>query len=114
MKTPTVMQICPLKPIEKHIDEVMTWFDFQKVHQIMVHMDWKWVGTENKVPEIIEMKQLVCEYMEKLYNNYSKCERCCISTGSGGFDIRYTKGIDNGKPFDSFAVAFNLTYWDTE
>jgi hypothetical protein len=100
-----------MKTLEQHIEEVGDWFDFNKVHQVMLHLDWKW---QNGVPEIVEMRQTVRKYMRELHAEYVNVKTCNVSMGSGGFDVRYVKGIYENKPFDTFYVAFNLASWDTE
>jgi len=32
---------------QKHIDEVMDHFDFEKVHKVMVAIDWHWATSED-------------------------------------------------------------------
>ena len=105
-----------MKTIEQHIEEVGDWFDFNKVHQVMLHLNWKWAKADspNGVPEIAEMRQNVRRYMKELHKKYASVKTCNVSMGSGGFDVRYVKGIYESKPFDTFYVAFNLASWDTE
>ena len=100
-----------MKTLEEHIEEVGDWFDFNKVKKVMNYLDWKW---GSNIPEIAEMRQSVRKCMRELHTKYADVKTCNVSTGSGGFDVRYVKGIYESKPFDTFYVAFNLTTWDTE
>ena len=101
-----------MKTIDQHIEEVGDWFDFNKVHQVMLHLNWKWGSGD--VPEIADMRKLVRKYMNELHAKSALLSEYNASMGTGGFDIRYIKGVWDGKPFDRFDISFNLTTWDTE
>lgn len=67
------------------VDKVIEKFNFDRVHQAMVALDWKWGNlpdNEFRVPTIDEIRatayRLLCEAMR---------EYTCISTG--GFSARY-------------------------
>ena len=34
----------------KAVDNIMDWFDFEKVHKTMKALRWEWVGAEEKIP----------------------------------------------------------------
>jgi len=39
------------------IDEIMDWFDFEKVAKVMSVLEWKWVTAEEGVPSVGEIRQ---------------------------------------------------------
>lgn len=47
-----------LDPINKMIDDIMTEFDFDKVHQVMNCLDWKWASSGHTAPPISELKKV--------------------------------------------------------
>jgi hypothetical protein len=103
-----------MKTLEQHVDEVMDWFDFNKVKKVMDFLDWKWtMDCGSAVPEIADMRKLVRKYMRDLYQKYSKEEKIVAGTGSGGFYVEYRKGIDEGERFDDFSVSFSVGEWYT-
>jgi len=105
-----------MKTLDQHIEEVMDWFDFNKVKTIMNFLNWKW-GTEDggmAVPEIADMRKNVRRYMRELYTKRKNEKEVSTWTGSGGFMIYYYKGEDENGPWDRFSVAFEAATWDTE
>ena len=61
--------------VEKVIDN----FDFEKVHRVMVQMDWKWFGLNEgmAVPSVQRLRSKARKYLEYLVS--SDCE--CITSG---------------------------------
>jgi hypothetical protein len=39
------------------IDEIMDWFDFEKVAKVMSFLEWKWVTAEEGIPSVGEIRQ---------------------------------------------------------
>ena len=64
------------------IEDIMENFDFQKVHDVMEQLDWKWAMSKNGVPTIDEMKH---EAKRLLID--ACVERTCVATG--GFRAVY-------------------------
>ena len=68
------------------IDEIMDWFDFEKVHKVMTTLDWKW-GDDESVPTIPELRKQTRELMKMaligLSNNF---EEKSYSAATGGFE----------------------------
>lgn len=103
-----------MKTLEQHIEEVMDWFDFNKIKKTMDILNWKWgMGEDAAVPEIPEMRQSVREYMKNLHETNLKKSDVHVGMGSGGFVVYYDKGIDEGEPWDHFNVTFELESWYT-
>lgn len=43
---------------QDQIDNILDWFNFDKVHRAMLALDWKWHSLPSpKVPEIAELRQ---------------------------------------------------------
>lgn len=84
--------------LQEHIDDVMDWFDFEKVHKMMKAVDWKW-GSIEGVPDIPDLRQFVRKAMKKAYEQGHYI--------TGGFDIRYNK------EYDAFTVQFIGANWET-
>lgn len=105
-----------MKTIDQHIEEVMDWFDFNKVHQIMLHLNWKWTKDDGPmdVPKTAELRKHVRDKMKCLYEKYSHRKECDIPMCSGGFRVTYRKYKMGERAFDEFDVAFVLADWNTE
>ena len=82
------------------VDEVLNYFDFQKVYQVMELLDSIWI---DKWPT---MRQLIKKAEELLYDVLNNDE--LISTGSGGF----VAGIDNEELYLYFIVEKSSTILD--
>ena len=57
--------------MKKLIKEVLSSFDFEKVHKTMVFLDWTWYFQE--VPDLLKLKCTAQELLEEV------CERCLES-----------------------------------
>jgi hypothetical protein len=83
----------------KAVDNIMDWFDFEKVHKTMKALRWEWVGAEEKIPcqgEIREMaRQLLTEAIQTE-----------MSMGTGGLQVTYI-------PVEGFLkLEFVVSEWD--
>lgn len=87
---------------KKKIKKILKNFDFEKVHNVMEHLNWGWKDTDGKVPSIDQLKELA----EKLLNEVSeKDEFYYISTG-GFRAFKYENG--------SLELEFVVTDWMVE
>ena len=66
----------------KALDNIMDWFDFEKVHKTMRSLRWEWLGTVEGIPCLGEIK----ERARELLTNSIEQE---TSVGSGGFQVTY-------------------------
>lgn len=80
------------------IQDIMEDFDFQKVHDVMEKLDWKWAMSKNGVPTIDEMKH---EAKRLLID--ACIERTCVSTG--GFRAVYEE-CSQGDPDPYIGLEF--------
>ena len=92
-----------MKTLEEHVDEVMDWFDFEKVHRVMTMLDWKWAMI-GAVPEIPDLRKQVRKLMRELWNSDNQL------VATGGFVVR----LHREKNWARFSVAFELTEWNSE
>ena len=104
--------------LEETIESFIEHFDFDKVHQVMTQLDWKWLShPPYGVPSISNMKYSVRHYMnecaqgafEKLQSRPGK-KKASYETGTGGFHYRAWVYRDDPKVY--FEVLFAVTDWN--
>ena len=84
----------------KALDNIMDWFDFEKVHKTMRSLRWEWLGTVEGIPCLGEIKERAIE----LLTNSIEQE---TSVGSGGFQVTYI-------PVEGFLkLEFVVSEWDS-
>lgn len=75
------------------IQDILEDFNFQKVHDVMKQLDWKWAMTKYGVPTLDELKS---EAKRLLID--ACVEKTCVATG--GFRAVYEKGTpDDPEPY---------------
>jgi hypothetical protein len=70
---------------EKHqeaIDEIMDWFDFERVVKVMEFLNWKWITAEEGVPSIGEIKKTARRLLKEAIKKKT-------SIATGGFKVTY-------------------------
>ena len=83
----------------KALDNIMDWFDFEKVHKTMRSLRWEWLGTVEGIPCLGEIK----ERARELLTNSIEQE---TSVGSGGFQVTYI-------PVEGFLkLEFIVSEWE--
>ena len=95
-----------IRPLQVHMDEVMDYFDFDKVHITMKHLKWVWCDSK-EAPSIAELRKHVRGQMTRIYGKSD------YGVSSGGFKTKYFSGIEDGVKWDYFDVAFIVSDWDT-
>lgn len=91
---------------DKQCEEIFENFDWNKVHKVMVCVDWRW-GWNNQIPTILEMQE---KAKELLKTSFERCEKNGkYTTGTGGFDA--TVVSEDG--FKTAELKFVLTQWET-
>jgi hypothetical protein len=78
------------------IEEILDWFDFEKVHKVMESLDWKWFSIAS-VPQIPHLRQKARSLLQHVANEEPDC-----TTATGGFVARHDK---YGRLSLSFVVA---------
>ena len=89
------------KKEQKALDQIMDWFDFEKVEKTMEALNWKWGGAEEGVPTIGEIKTQARRLLTQAIT-----ER--VTIGTGGFKASY-----NHK-YKHLTLEFIVSEWDSE
>ena len=83
----------------KAVDNIMDWFDFERVHKTMRALRWEWIGAEEKIPCQGEIR----ERARQLLTDAIQSE---MSIGSGGLQVTYV-------PVEGFLkLEFVVSEWD--
>ena len=87
--------------IEAMVTQVMENFDFEKVHNVMLYLDWRWTveNEERTVPSLYRLMKIADSLLRDAANHYGDQE--FYSVGTGGF----IASLDNG----TLALQFLLT-----
>jgi len=64
------------------IDEIMDWFDFEKVAKVMSFLEWKWISAEEGVPSVSEIRQEARKLLKQAIEQKT-------TIGTGGFKVTY-------------------------
>ena len=94
----------------KDIDNVMDWFNFERVHNVMTFLEWKWYNsyTDTGVPSIPELRQYAREQIWSTVNSMHRTNETEYTIQSGGFQTR--SWLIDGEIFIS--LQFVLEGWD--
>ncbi len=84
---------------EEQIDNIMDWFDFDKVHKAMVALNWTWYNVG--IPEKAELRQTARRLLRDVV------EKDARMTGTGGF---YATKNEYGE----LSLYFAVSKWDCE
>ena len=106
------------KTKQELVNEVLDNFDFNKVHQVMKALDWKWFNFEDSTYELPSIRQLINKAEKYLGMALAGLEKSSYAehsymVGSGGFEAwakRYPAGLD--KPDVLLILNFNLASWE--
>ena len=98
------------------IEEIIDNFDFHKMHDVMVHLDWKWYK-RNEPPTVEELVDEAVDQLRKAFNHldtmpfdhYGFRENF---TGSGGFDVWVCEKNDGKTRFAE--LKFVVEEWRVE
>lgn len=98
--------------LQQKIDNIMDCFDFNKVHDTMEHLNWKWVSTRGEVPDIIDLKQCARKLLNDVVDQYIN-NRICGDEQSQVFGIS-TGGFKAELYYEILNLSFILESWDEE
>jgi hypothetical protein len=92
----------PMTPQQQeNIDNIIENFDFDKVHRVMVFMDWKWAfSVVVRVPSIDELKDEARRLLGNLVENNNRFTEC------GGLRA------EKYKKDDYFRLSFCIDSWE--
>lgn len=63
------------------IDEIMDFFDFERVHKVMEALNWTWTATNGNVPEVCQLRRQVRSMLNLLIDKNLE------SLETGGFSV---------------------------
>ena len=89
------------------IDEIMDFFEFDKVHKAMVALNLEW--RNNGVPDIYEIKKTARQMMYECYE-YAVKDKSNRRLSSGGFSIfcDFEDGVFNGIELSFILESFDV------
>jgi len=87
------------------LDNIMDSFDFDKVHKVMVFLNWKWANMDGgiEIPEKYELRSEARRLLKMAIE-----EKAIVSTG--GFIAEYREGEEGVELVD----INDLSEWDEE
>lgn len=94
------------------IDEIIDWFDFERVRRVMAFMEWEWHDSGG-VPEIPELRRHARRLLNQaaeglLRDNQSDDSRFAVSCG--GFTAVANRYEDTDKIY--LRLTFAIAEWD--
>jgi len=101
---------CSYKQFQRDIRNVALYLDFDKIHQVMEDLDWKWASWDDdmgethydEVPTVYALREEVIhrlDEIEKYINTHPEDD--CYFSSTGGFDYNILVcGRENGEPDD--------------
>jgi hypothetical protein len=95
---------------EALIEEVISYFDWIKVHDVMTHLNWEWfMGDAFEVPTIGYMICSVQRSLSQVYDRVVINGSLCEDSSSGGFTTEAF--LQEGEVH--LKLCFNVAEWDT-
>lgn len=89
---------------QKDIDNIMDWFDFNKVQKAMQALDWQWATSEYGVPEEPELRETARKYLQKTID-YAVAQGRKHTMATGGFVYTYDP------EYSELTLTFEVTSW---
>jgi hypothetical protein len=103
--------------VEDMIDEIMEEFDFVKVERIMFHLNWKWGGSDYRIPNIDELREAAERLLRgaaesRLGAYIDEHHEVGIISATGGF--KATAWCNEAKTeIAGLKLEFIVTDWDS-
>jgi hypothetical protein len=93
---------------DEQIYDIINNFDFDKVHKVMVFLDWKWLQMRGlETPSIPQLKDKAYELLSRVYDNTDSLTPYSLRTGglcASGVYYEDTNEL-------SLELIFELTGW---
>ena len=98
---------------EKQINQLLSGFDFDKVHKVMKNLGWTWHDSveEDAVPNHAELVIAAQRYLSEGYDSMVYCSESLL--GSGGFCV-HTKKLDDGEISLELKFVVESMNWSSE
>lgn len=95
-------------PMKKQINEILKYFDFDRVHKAMVALNWTWARYDTPdfhyaVPSIDYLKKVAREQLERVAEIVIKDQKPFAFLSSGGFQAKYEHGT----------LSLSFVIWDS-
>lgn len=95
---------------EELIEEIISNFDWTKVHDVMTHLNWEWfMGAAFEVPTIGYMICSVQRSLSQVYDRAVSNSSLCENISSGGFTAEAF--LQDGEVH--LKLCFNVAEYDT-
>lgn len=92
------------------IDDIIDWFDFERVHEVMVFLDWKW-GEPGEIPETPELRKRARQILRETCESLLKSELLSTFMETGGFRVTVDRDtVDSSEIY--IRLSFELSSWD--
>ena len=88
------------------IDNIMDYFKFEQVRQVMEVLNWEWAGADEGVPTVPELRQEARRLLKMAFE-----EKTDVATG--GFHVKYELDDDGGE-FIQLMFVVEEWYEDVE
>jgi hypothetical protein len=95
--------------IYKKINEVIDFFDFEKVHNVMEFLNWQWQGAGIGVPKVYDLKETATNLIIETINKTLETSKD-YSITTGGFEA--SSYLDENNEIQC-KLAFVLEYSET-
>jgi hypothetical protein len=111
------VEVKPVDPLTTMVDDILNEFDFEKVHDTMVALDWKWASTHPSVPSIRDLKDTARQLLIKVYqlrkDDYNNTHpEVPVQVATGGF--RAIALCNEDGVVDFLKLEFIITEWECE
>lgn len=90
---------------EEHIEEIMNWFDFNRVHRAMDALGWSWFYTEG-TPSVKQLRECAEDLLSQTYDK-GKSIPGDYGIATGGFHAWYNY------EYDQLELKFVVSSWET-
>ena len=98
--------------LQQKINNIMDCFDFNKVHDIMEHLNWTWAITRSEVPDVLELKQCARKLLNDVIDHYIN-NRIYEDEQIHVFEVS-TGGFKAELHYEILELSFILETWDEE
>jgi hypothetical protein len=111
------VEVKPVDPLTTMVDDILNEFDFEKVHDTMVALDWKWASTHPSVPSIRDLKDTARQLLIKVYqlrkDDYNNTHpEVPVQVATGGF--RAIALCNEDGVVDFLKLEFTVAEWECE
>lgn len=91
----------------EEIHNIMEYIDFEKIHDTMVALDWKWFDCPN-VPDIPRIKEQLLCMLSELFENTDGNDGTKYRTSTAGFTVGYKIYPPEDNEPDDFAHCVDV------